>query len=415
MKRILFAIIAASVGTAAAAQPLSYGEYMEKVYAGNIGYAGERLNVPIAEAELRAAKIFNDPSLSLEYSNNDDWNIRMGQGVSAELSKTLSFGKRRAGIELAQSEKALAEALLDDYLRRLRAEATVAYLDALRARRMAEIEQDAYENIRGLADGDSVRMVGGKISEIDALQSRLEAGVARQELLRARTEARNALVSLSVMMGGEASVPEEIAGELRCPGRLYSLDELLGAAEEERADLVAASRSAEVAGRELQVVRRERNTDVDVAVGANYNTRVRNEEAPAPRFTGFTVGLSVPLRFSNFNRGAVEAGKLRVQQARKAYEQARAEVRAEVMCNYNDYETALRRASGYDGELMARAKRVLEGRIYAYRRGESSLLEVLDAQRTYNEVCRDYAESLYESMVSQVKLECSAGVWSLER
>lgn len=413
MKRILFAVIAAAVGTAAAAQPLSYGEYMEKVYAGNIGYAGEQLNVPIAEAELRAAKIFNDPSLSLEYSNNDDWNIRMGQGVSAELSKTLSFGKRRAGIELAQSEKALAEALLDDYLRRLRAEATVAYLDALRARRMAEIEQEAYENIRGLADGDSVRMAGGKISEIDALQSSLEAGVAWQELLRARTEARNALVSLSVMMGGGVSVPEEIAGELRCPGRLYSLEELLGAAEQERADLVAASRSAEVAGRELQVVRRERNTDVDIAVGANYNTRVRNEEAPAPRFTGFTVGLSVPLRFSNFNRGAVEAGKLRVQQARKAYEQACAEVRAEVMCNYNDYEAALRRASGYDGELMARAKRVLEGRIYAYRRGESSLLEVLDAQRTYNEVCRDYAECLYESMVSQVELECSAGVWSL--
>lgn len=414
MRKIIYTLAAVLAGAVCLpAQTLSFGEYMNRVYSGNIGYAGERLNIPIAEAEVRAARMFNDPSLSLEYANNSDWNIQMGQGASAELSKTISFGKRRAGIHLAESEKALAEALLDDYLRNLRAEAAMCWLDALLAVRMEEIEQQAYDNIRALADGDSLRMVRGKISEVDALQSRLEAGVAAQELLQARTEVRNSAVSLDVMMGGGGAQMPEIEGALRRPERIYSLESLLDQAVAERADLTAALRSVEVAERELKVIRRERNTDIDLALGANYNTRVRNEEAPAPRFTGFTVGVSVPLRLSNFNKGALQAGKLRAEQARKAYEQAEAEVRAEVLRAYNQYETACRRAEEYDRRLMSKAKEVLEGRIYAYHRGESSLLEVLDAQRTYNEVCRAYAESLYASMASQVELERSAGIWDI--
>lgn len=50
----------------------------------------------------------------------------MGEGVEVELSKTFSFGKRGANISLARSESELTEALLADYFRNLRADATIA-------------------------------------------------------------------------------------------------------------------------------------------------------------------------------------------------------------------------------------------------------------------------------------------------
>ena len=50
------------------------------------------------------------------------------EGVEVELSKTFTFGKRGANIALAKSEQALSEALLADYFRQLRADATVTYL-----------------------------------------------------------------------------------------------------------------------------------------------------------------------------------------------------------------------------------------------------------------------------------------------
>ena len=64
-----------------------YGEYIEAVAAGNIGYAAERMNTDISSAEISAAKVFSDFSLSASYYNNSDWNMAMGQGVELELSK----------------------------------------------------------------------------------------------------------------------------------------------------------------------------------------------------------------------------------------------------------------------------------------------------------------------------------------
>jgi cobalt-zinc-cadmium efflux system outer membrane protein len=54
--------------------------------------------VPAAKAEVTAAKVFNDPNLSVSYFNNENNSLQMGEGVEVELSKTFSFGKRGANI-----------------------------------------------------------------------------------------------------------------------------------------------------------------------------------------------------------------------------------------------------------------------------------------------------------------------------
>ena len=69
-------------------RPVGYAGYMEQVARRNLSYAAEKLNMNIAEAGVRAARLFNDPQLSVEYGNNQDWNMQMGQGISGELSKT---------------------------------------------------------------------------------------------------------------------------------------------------------------------------------------------------------------------------------------------------------------------------------------------------------------------------------------
>lgn len=47
--------------------------------------------------------------------------------------------------------------------------------------------------MRRLAEGDSVKFALGKITEVDATQSRVEAGVMRNDLLQAEAELHNAL------------------------------------------------------------------------------------------------------------------------------------------------------------------------------------------------------------------------------
>ena len=356
--------------------PLSYHNYMEKVTEGNLEYAAERLNMDVSEAEVVASKVFNDPNLSVSYFNNENGSLQMGEGVEVELSKTFSFGKRGANIALARSESELTKALLADYFRNLRADATVSYLEALKQYELYKVKQNAYENIRQLAESDSVRFTLGKIMEIDATQSRLEAGILKNELLQAETDLHNAFSNLNLLTGSVSRdtlyIPE---ASLHLSSRDFVLADLISTASINRADLVAALKNKEVAARALKVTRRERNTDVDLSIAVSKNARVHNEEAPAPPFTGVTAGIAIPLKFSNFNKGAVRAARFREQQAETQYQQALLQVQTEVMQAYRSYQSLTVQVSHYENGMLHAAQEVIDGKIYSYNRGEVSLLE----------------------------------------
>ncbi|WP_348725470.1 TolC family protein [Parabacteroides goldsteinii] len=413
---ITMCLLAGSLaGSAQQMVSLSYCNYMEKVAEGNLEYAAERLNLNVSEAEVVASKVFNDPNLSVSYFNNENGSLQMGEGVEVELSKTFSFGKRGANIALARSESELTKALLADYFRNLRAEATVSYLEALKQYELYKVKQNAYENIRQLAESDSVRFTLGKIMEIDAIQSRLEAGILKNELLQAETDLHNAFSNLNLLTGSVALdtlyVPD---ASLRISPRDFVLADLISTASMNRADLVAAMKNKEVASRALKATRRERNTDVDLSIAISKNARVHNEEAPAPPFTGVTAGIAIPLKFSNFNKGTVRAARFREQQAETQYQQALLQVQTEVMQAYRSYQSLTEQVSHYENGMLHAAREVIDGKIYSYNRGEVSLLEVLDAQRTYDDVQAQYIETLFNYSAALVELEKSAGVWDVE-
>jgi len=141
---------------------------------------------------------------------------------------------------------------------------------------------------------------------------------------------------------------------------------------------------------------------------------VRNEIAPAPQFNGLTLGVAIPLKFSNTNRGAVKAAEFRVRQAELNYRQAELEIRNSVMQSYAQYDALLRQVRNYDTGLLQKAQEVLDGKTYSYRRGETSLLEVLDAQRTHDDVRANYVETLYNYLSALAGLERNAGIWDIK-
>ena len=95
----------------------------------------------------------------------------------------------------------MTEALLADYFRNLRADATIAYMEALKQHELYKVKENAYENIRTLAESDSIRFSLGQIREVDATQSRVEAGVLRNELLQAGAELKNAFSNFKLLDG----------------------------------------------------------------------------------------------------------------------------------------------------------------------------------------------------------------------
>ncbi len=202
--------------------------------------------------------------------------------------------------------------------------------------------------------------------------------------------------------------------ELKKPELVFVLNGLIEGAIEHRSDLLAALKNTEVARRELILAKREKRPDVEFSLGWSHNKRVRNEEAPAPAFNGVSAGIAIPLNFSSLNRGAVNAARFRARQAELQYEHMCLQVQREVMGAYQQFQSQALQVKHYEGGILKQAQDVLEGKIYSYNRGEVSLLEILNAQRTYDEVQAQYIETLFNYNAALVELERSCGIWDIK-
>ena len=77
MKKIINIIICVLLPQFMQAQSISYAQFMQAVVEKNTSYLAEKYNIDIALANLQAAKVFNDPELSVDYGNNQDWYMQM--------------------------------------------------------------------------------------------------------------------------------------------------------------------------------------------------------------------------------------------------------------------------------------------------------------------------------------------------
>lgn len=396
------------------AQSLTYKSFIDSVMSNNQAYRAEKLNVPISEALFKASKAIPNPSFSATYGNNSDWGTQMGQSVELELSQPITFGVISARKRVAKNEAKIASTNLEDYLLNLKAEATVGFIETLLARDLSHIAYHTYENMQRLATGDSLRFVKGDISEYDMLQTRIEARMAQQEYLSSVASYHNALVALDLYTGNPNRGTSDIEGQLANPDRDYVLAELTDIALRHRPDLKSALQSVSLAESQVRLVKRERLPEVELSLGVSINSEVRNEIAPAPKYTGYTAGLSLPLPFSNVNKGNIKASQLSIQQSQLQAEALENHMISEIMQALNNYHMAQRNARTYTEELIHDAEKILQGRLYAYQRGEIALIEVLAAQETYNQVRKNYAESLSQCMTAWVELQKVTGLLEIE-
>ncbi|MDR3141861.1 MAG: TolC family protein [Tannerellaceae bacterium] len=412
-KRIILAGLAACYCCSSYAQEkatLTFAQYMENVKNGNISYLAEKYNVDIADAGVKAARVFPDPELSVNYGNNQNWSLRMGYAIDASLSYTWETGgKRKARIRLAQSEKEMTAALLEDYFRNLRADASLAWLEALKQQKLYELQKSSYEQMLELARADSVRYLLGDVMEADARQSRLEAAILLNDLYASQGARNDALAQLRLFQGDkQLAPPDSIAGEPTSAKRAFELPALIAAALANRADLQAALKSQEVSLNNLRLSKANRFVDIGLTLGAVYASEVKNEIAPAPAYKGFAAGISIPLKLSNANKAALHAAQSATRQDEVQYAAAEIQITAEVIRAYDKYQIACRQVEQFDAGLLREAEAIFVKRAYSYQRGETGVSELLNARRTCNDIRQTYIEALYNCAAALVEIERAA-------
>ncbi|CAD0221057.1 TolC family protein [Chryseobacterium sp. JV274] len=392
---------------------LQFEDYLSLVGNKNLGYASQKYNVSMAEASIQTANMFSDPQLEMETSNNGV-KQNMGYVYGASIGWTLELGgKRKARVNLARNQSELSKIQLQDFFRNLRADASLGYIDALKSKALLEVQQDSYENMQQLAKSDSIRYKLGTISLVTSKQSKLEAASLLNEVYQAESAEEQALTSLSVFLGDSKIAGRDVAGDFNAFNRDFSIDDLILQALNERADLLAAKQNTEVAKSQINLEKANRMIDLGISAGAERHTEATNEIAPSPTVNAVKMGISIPLKFSNRRNAGLKIAEMAHSQAEVEYKQIEQGIKAEVMQAYQQYTATQKQLRQFHNGMLSEAQSILAGITYSYKRGESSILEVLNAQRTYNNVRKEYYQALADNAAALIELERKAGIWDI--
>lgn len=395
---------------------LTYKEYMKNVKENNIDYVIKKYDVNISEANLEASKVFPNPEISLSYSNNQDKTLKMGQSYEGGLEYSLELGgKRNARIGVAKLETEITKILLEDYFRNLQADATISYLNTLKQKELFNLSKSSQQKMTMLSHSDSIRFSLGQITKVDAIQSKFEANKTFNDVVQSENEFKNSLTNIIVFQGNKLfNEIDSISGGLIFMKKDFNLIDLINTALNNRSDLKAILKSKDLSEKNLKLIKANRFVDLGLSLNVSHNLVVKNELAPAPAFSTISAGISIPLKFSNLNKGELLSAEYSIKQSQANIETIEMQIRKEVTQAYNNYISTCNQVEQYNKTLLLDADTILKSKTYSYQRGETSLLEVLNAQRTYNEVYQNYYEALFNCLSSLVELERSCNIWDIE-
>jgi cobalt-zinc-cadmium efflux system outer membrane protein len=127
------------------------------------------------------------------------------------------------------------------------------------------------------------------------------------------------------------------------------------------------------------------------------------------------VFFSVPLPVYNRNQGEIERARREQAQIEARIRSLEQEIAAEVANAYEQYATAKTLLESIEADMLEQARRVREVTEFSYRRGEATFVELLDAQRAFNETMQglnearaEYARSLF--LIDSIRGASGAGV-----
>jgi outer membrane protein, heavy metal efflux system len=396
-----------------AAQPLTLEAYLAAVARSNLDLAAQRLNVPIAQAQIYVAKVFPEPVLSGGLASLDTTNHGAPTAWDIGLSQTLELGgKRGARVDVATKQYEQSQADLDDFFRTLRGTATNDFIEALRTRLALTRRRLTLASFERLVKVNEERLRAGDIGQVALLQSRVEARRFNGEVLAAEGDAEVARLALGIRMGsspGSGVVPQ---GELGIATRTFDDAALLERAKSVRPDLRSKRLALEVARAKSSLAHANRWEDVTLNFGF-LRTLTGTGDFAQPPFSSISAGLSIPIPLARIYRGELDATDAGVTQGEFAARQTELAVETDVRQALTRYRAAVERIRLYTGGVLADADKVAEATLFSYQRGSATLLEVLDSQRTVNEVYLAYYDALAEHAKALVAVEQAAALWQI--
>jgi cobalt-zinc-cadmium efflux system outer membrane protein len=146
----------------------------------------------------------------------------------------------------------------------------------------------------------------------------------------------------------------------------------------------------------------------DIGLGLNYTQTGTGSNAVQP--PTLTVGLTATLPVLYRYRGEITRAEADYRTTSVQRAKTEAQVLSDVEGAFTAFSYSRRLVERMEGRLLERAKRTLELVQIQYSKGAASLLEFLDAQRTYIAVNVEYLQDLANYWTAVFQLEQAVGM-----
>jgi outer membrane protein, heavy metal efflux system len=399
--------------TLAAQTALTWQQIKEKFQASNPTLKANQLSVDESRAAEITAFLRPNPDFGLSADGTQItpyhgvWQPFTGTQISPSISYLHERGhKRELRRDTARQSTAISESQYLDQERSLMFTLRTAFVHTLQAKAVLE---NAKENLaywdREL-DVNRLRFHAGDLAKVDLDRLEMQRAQLESDDETATANLRTAKTQMLMLLNERARVEQfDVTGPFTFREQLKTLAEYRQIAIEARPDLKAASQNVDLAKLNYQLAAANGSTDPTYSLWWTHNPSFNNPND----FNTVGASVSIPLRIFDRNQGEKARAQVDIGRNEKLRDAGQAQVFSDVDSAYYTLVQNIHLLLPYKTRYLPLAIDVRERMSFSFGNGGASLLDFLDAEKSYRDTRLAYLNLIGSYLAAAAQLNMAAG------
>jgi len=342
----------------------------------SFSYLGEQLNEPA--------------SPSAGHGTGQQYTVTIGQTFE-------TGGKRQRRLDSARATTLVAGHALTGVEQQVLFQVKKSFTDVLTAKAALELAEQNLKTIGEIEKIQSLRADKGALSELELLRIQVQQYTFLRDAADARQAVQAAKNALRTFAGPDRIADEyDVVGKLDFRNFTFNKPDLYSLARANRPDILAA-----------EAARQKARADINLAkANAWWDLTPLLEYRRDGKIDTVGVGISFPIRVFDRNQGEILRTSSEARSIEATYQGTVAQALSEIDTALGAMLTEREKVATLRDNYLPKAQKARDIVEFAYRRGGLSLLDFLDAERTFRETSLEYLRSLenYWTVLYQLEL-----------
>ena len=412
---VLACVLAANLASAQTQGPvrITLDEAIQMAMQHNHNLLAARTTIQQSQAEETTANLRPNPTLFGDWEYlplftpsaqnsayyHDSTEADLGLGYLIERGR-----KRQHRLQAAKDITAQTRSLVADNERSLTYNVASLFVNVQLAESTLELAELDLKSFGKTVEIGEMRYKAGAISEDDYLKIKLQLLQFETDFQQAQLAKVQALSDLRQLLGYESVSPDyDVAGLFDYRPLKGNLEDLQLKAMQNRPDYRAAQQGVTAANSQYDLQKAIGKPDVTVQGNYSHVNGINTA----------TFYGSIPLPIFNRNQGEIARTRFAITQAQEQEKATSGQVMTDVRDAYEGLRVNDRVIQLYRSGYLEVAQKDRDISEYAYKRGAVSLLDFLDAERSYRATQLAYRQALASYLLALEQLREAVGVRGL--